>query len=221
MSIAPTPIPTPTPTPAPAPKREFDQILSGDVKIKKLCNSDDEYKITFSKKKKHISKVLIYQTWSDSNTPEGKQLNDNRFVYELKATKWVKLAFPNTTTPPAVPFTPTCVMELGNKKYVFVINDAKVKNGHVIFYVSSKYIDPNSTNKTIKKLKKIHQGKFHNARFDIDAFGWNDWYTWTSGNPNGDSGSPSWCHLAIQAYCPNTPFCQNSTVMSECNNYYQ
>jgi len=60
MSIAPTPIPTPTPTPAPAPKREFDQILSGDVKIKKLCNSDDEYKITFSKKKKHISKVLVY-----------------------------------------------------------------------------------------------------------------------------------------------------------------
>lgn len=59
------------PNPAPAPKREFDQILSGDVKIRKVCNSDDEYKITFSKNKKHISKMLIYQVWSDSNTPEN------------------------------------------------------------------------------------------------------------------------------------------------------
>lgn len=160
-------VPTPTPTPAPALKREFDQILSGDVKIRKLCNSDDEYKITFSKNKNKISKMLIYQVWSDSNTIEGKKLNENREVYEITAKKWVKLAFPKP--PPAVPFTPTTVMEHGNKKYVFVINDAKVNaNGHVVFYVSSKYIDPNSTNKVIKKLKKIPQGKFHNARFDID-----------------------------------------------------
>jgi hypothetical protein len=162
--------PTPTPTPAPALKREFDQILSGDVTIKKLCNSDDEYKITFSKKKKQISKMLIYQVWSDSNTIEGKKLNENREVYETTAKKWVKSAFPKP--PPAVPFTPTTVMEHGNKKYVFVINDAKVNaNGHVVFYVSSKHIDPNSTNKTIKKLKKIPQGKFQHARFDIDFYG--------------------------------------------------
>jgi hypothetical protein len=35
-----------------------------------------------------------------------------------------------------------------HKKYVFVINNAKVKkNGKVIFRVSSKYIDPNNKNK--------------------------------------------------------------------------
>jgi len=164
------PIPTPTPAAPIAPKREFDQILSGDVTIKKLCNSDDEYKITFSKKKKDINKMLIYQVWSDSNTPEGKKLNENREVYEMNAKDWVKMAFPKP--PPVVPFTPTTVMEHGNKKYVFVINDAKVNtNGHVVFYVSSKYIDPNSTNKVIKNLKKIPQGKFHNARFDIDFYG--------------------------------------------------
>jgi hypothetical protein len=111
----------------------------------------------------------MYQVWSDSNTPEGKKLNENREVYEMNAKDWVKMAFPKP--PPVVPFTPTTVMEHGNKKYVFVINDAKVKNGHVVFYVSSKYIDPNSTNKVIKNLKKIPQGKFHNARFDIDFFG--------------------------------------------------
>ena len=59
----------------------------------------------------------------------------------------------------------------GKEKRVFVINKAKVKDGHIVFYVSSKDIDPNSTNKQIKKLKKIPVGKFHNARFDIDS--WN------------------------------------------------
>ena len=212
------PISTPAAPPI-APKREFDQILSGDVKIKKLCNSDDEYKITFSKNKKHISKMLIYQVWSDSNTPEGKKLNENREVYEMNAKDWVKMAFPKP--PPAVPFAPTTVMEHGNKKYVFVINDAKVNaNGHVVFYVSSKYIDPNSTNKIIKNLKKIPQGKFHNARFDFDDTSWNDWYTWTS-NPSGvNSGSSFYCHLAITNLCPNAPFCSNQIVKLECNNYY-
>jgi hypothetical protein len=186
---APTPAPTPTPTPA-APKRKFDQVLSGDVTIKKICNSDnDEYKITFSKKKKDISKVLMYQVWSDSNTPEGKYLNEHREVFEVKATKWVKVAFPNP--PSAVPFTPTCVMELDDGecpihhhkgkhcdhsecRHVFVINRAKVKDGHVVFYVSSKDIDKNSTNKVIEKIKKIPQGEFHHARFDIDGLTYNE-----------------------------------------------
>ena len=167
-------VPPPTPTPAPAPKREYDQILSGNVKIRKICNSDDEYKITFSKKKKHISKMLIYQVWSDSNTPEGKYLNEHREVNEMKAKDWVKAAFPKPS-PRAVPYTPTTVMEHGNKKYVFVINDAKVKDGRVVFYVSSKYIDPNSTNKVIKKLKKIPQGEFRHVRFDIDDGDCSNW----------------------------------------------
>ena len=165
-----TPTPTSTPTPA-APKRKFDQILSGDVKIKKLNNSNKEYEIKFNKK--NISKVLMYQTWSSTSVA----LNSDRKVMELKAKDWVKIAFPKT--PPAVPYTPTTVMELHDdedeghegkdKKHVFVINNAKVKDGHVVFHVSSKDIDPNTTNKQIKKLKKIPTGEFHNARFDIDG----------------------------------------------------
>jgi hypothetical protein len=150
--------------------RKFDYILSGDVKIKKLYNSDDEYKITFSKKKNHIIKVLMYQIWYDSNTLEGKKLNENREVHEFKAKDWVKAGFPNPPREGKVPYTPTTVMKHGNKKYVFVLNDAKVKDDRVVFYVSSKHIDPNSTNKVIKKLKKIPQGEFHNARFDINSF---------------------------------------------------
>ena len=89
----------------------------------------------------------------------------------------MKAAFPKSSA--AVPYTPTTVMELHDdedefhegkdNKHVFVINKAKVKKGHIVFHVSSKDIDPNSTNKQIKKLKKIHVGEFHNARFDIDG----------------------------------------------------
>jgi hypothetical protein len=80
-----------------------------------------------------------------------------------------------TNCTPYVPFTPTCVMELRDdegksKKHVFVIDNAKVKDGRVVFHVSSKDVDPNNTNKQIKKLKKIPTGEFHNARFDIDYY---------------------------------------------------
>jgi hypothetical protein len=77
--------------------REYDLVLSGDVKIKKV--SSDTHKITFSKK--NISKVLMYQVWSNSSV----ELNNDRVVKEVKATTWVKNTFPNffndndTTTP--------------------------------------------------------------------------------------------------------------------------
>lgn len=58
-------------------------------------------------------------------------------------------------------------------RHIFVINDAKIKNGKVVLYVSSKDIDiefdSKNTNSRIKKLKKIPTGPFHHARFDIDA----------------------------------------------------
>jgi|688.fasta_scaffold225508_2 hypothetical protein len=188
---------TPVPTLAPAPKREYDQILFGDVTIRKIKNSDDEYLIKFSKK--NISKVLMYQTWSSTSAA----LNNSRKVIEIKAKDWVKAAFPKT--PVAVPFTPTTVMELRNhegkdKKHVFVINNAKVKDGRVVFHVSSKYIDPNNKNKMIKKLKKIPTGKFHNARFDID-------YLYSASD----------CFACLVDYCPgySTPKC-NQTCYTVC-----
>ena len=73
--------------PPPRPVREYDQILSGDVTIKKVKSDDYTHKITFSKK--NISKVLMYQVWSDTSA----KLNDDRIVKEVKATTWVKSAF--------------------------------------------------------------------------------------------------------------------------------
>ena len=70
-----------------APVREYDQILSGDVIIKKVSSDDYTHKITFSKK--NVSKVLMYQVWSDTSV----ELNNDRIVKEVKATSWVKSAF--------------------------------------------------------------------------------------------------------------------------------
>jgi len=67
--------------------REYDQILSGDVTIKKVKSHDYTHKITFSKK--NISKVLMYQVWSDTSV----ELNNDRRVREIDATTWVESAF--------------------------------------------------------------------------------------------------------------------------------
>ena len=67
--------------------KEYNQILSGDVTIIKVSSDDYTHKITFSKK--NISKVLMYQAWSDSSA----ELNNNRNVGEVKATTWVKGVF--------------------------------------------------------------------------------------------------------------------------------
>lgn len=154
---------------------KYDQFLYGDVNIKKKYYSKHDYKITFSKN--HISEVLMYQIWSSTNPA----LNSSRVIKKVKATKWVKDNFPHPL-PSKDAFTPTCVMELRNGeckdkqnrcRHIFVINDAKIKNGKVVFYVSSKDIDiefdSKNTNNKIKKLKKIPTGLFHHVRFDIDA----------------------------------------------------
>jgi hypothetical protein len=71
----------------PRPVREYDQILSGDVIITKVKSDDYTHKITFSKK--NISKVLMYQVWSDTSV----ELNNDRRVREIDATTWVESAF--------------------------------------------------------------------------------------------------------------------------------
>jgi hypothetical protein len=248
-----------------APKREFDQILSGNVTIRKICNSDngEEYKIKFSKK--DISDGLLYQVW----TSTSPRLNGSREVFEFKATKWVKAAFrkieggnvpvPNSciTTKvyapvfckdgkkynnsslaacasqndckPYVPYAPTCVMELhdgecpihhkgkdcdhGECRHVFVINNAKVKDGRVIFYVSSKDIDLNNKNKVIKKIKKIPQGKlFHNARFDINGRLEQYWNCTASLCPDGSTSVSNNVILALDFFISKVDYTQEQAA---------
>lgn len=182
----------------PVVRREYDQVLTGDVKIKKISHDNSDHIITFSKQK--ISTMFIYQVLSKSNT-----LNQNREINELKATEWVKRAFSN----PA--FTPTTVMKLQygecpfhHKKdhcdkyavcrHVFVINRAKVnKYGQVVFYVSSDVMTlppkPNKYLESLKLTKKIPTTKcnkeFHNVQFAID----DSYYTRVSVIVNSSNGT--------------------------------
>jgi hypothetical protein len=100
-------------------KRDFDQILSGDVTIKKVSSDDCTHKITFSKQ--NISNVLVYQTWSNTSA----ELNNKRVVNEVNATSWVKEAFRKVDMMGAVP--PDCI---STQEYapVICVNDKIYNN---------------------------------------------------------------------------------------------
>ena len=144
----------------------YDQILSGDVTIKKSRRIKEyQYKITFSKKE--MGAVLEYQVFKTTTN------NDSRKVRYRKATSWVKKNFKqsnnnnNNNT-----FKPTVVMELLHIKkrdcrYIFVMTDAKIKHDKVVFYASLSPLQQYYSGKKTKFL--IPTGQFKNARFDIDA----------------------------------------------------
>jgi hypothetical protein len=142
---------------------EFDQIVKGNVSIRKL--SEKKYKITFSK----IGKFLMYQVWDKDNV---NNMNDKRTVGYIPAKEWVRAfnetnAFLDKNSKPL--FTPTTIMETVNEAvYAFVIEKAYFNsNDHVVFIVSTKNISLSKN--TSKKLIDIPCGKFTNMRFDIDT----------------------------------------------------
>ena len=182
----------------------------------------------------------MYQTWSLTSTA----LNSGREVKEIKAKDWVNLAnwvdrVIVSLNANAILFTPTTVMELDNNKYVFVINNARMENGHVVFYVSSNKITiPSNANKVIKKLTKIPTGKFHNARFDIDSTPDNNCTTWLKPNEGllnsvlGSGCIDKICNNGVNACInlmktkyPNVPsnvintFCTSAPNVDESNAY--
>ena len=177
---------------APQPKRKYDQIVKGDVKIVKTTKYNSEYKIVFKK----AGKFLVYQVWDNRdsietfyapnhkgvNSKELKQyiennpeevikvkklvtLNDDRNVRLLTAKKWVMNFEKLNDT-----FKPTTVMSIGNKKYVFVINNAIINsNDEPVFYISTKEIKVK--NNKMKSMTKIPCGKLYkDVRFDIDSY---------------------------------------------------
>ena len=146
----------------PQPSISFDQIVKGDVSIKKL--SKHKYKITFNK----IGKFLMYQVWDKDNA--GQQ-NDKRAVFNVPAKDWVKifkLMNEKLEENDKPLFTPTTIMETDDEaSYAFVIHKAYLdRHDRVVFTVSTKEIQ--LANNCSKKLIKIPCGKFKNMRFDID-----------------------------------------------------
>jgi hypothetical protein len=143
----------------------FDQIVKGNVSIKKL--SSHRYRITFSK----IGKFLLYQVW-DKDSPA---LNKKRKVGYVSAKDWVNVFKKgNEELDVDKPlFRPTTIMETEDDDiYAFVIHKACLNShGQVVFTVSTKEIS--LQNNTSKKLVRLPCGKFNNVRFDIDSL-WDD-----------------------------------------------
>jgi hypothetical protein len=139
---------------------EFDQVVQGNIDIKQL--NERKYKITFSE----IHKFLVYQSWSDVY----KKLNENRIVYYQKVKQWIQKfnslnASLKASNKPL--FNPTTVMQIGSKKYLFVINKAKLNSkGHIVFKVSTEEIKLSD-----KKMLKLPRGHHDGVRFDIDGGG--------------------------------------------------
>jgi hypothetical protein len=156
-----TTINTPPPTSA---NTSFDQIVKGNISIKKL--SEHRYRITFSK----IGKFLMYQVWDK----DSEILNKKRAVGYVSAKDWVKVFKKGNEEleengKPL--FTPTTIMETEDDDiYAFVIHKACLNShGKVVFTVSTKEIS--LQNNTSKKLVQLPCGKLNNMRFDIDYWG--------------------------------------------------
>ena len=138
---------------------EFDQIVKGNVNIKKL--SKQRYRITFSK----IGKFLVYQVWDKDDV---NKMNAKRQVGYVSAKEWVKrFNTINKNLKDKPLFTPTTIMETENHNYAFVIHKASLNScDKVVFTVSTEEIS--LQNNTSKKLVQLPEGKCNHVRFDID-----------------------------------------------------
>jgi hypothetical protein len=200
-----------------------DVKISKCLKLKNN-NNDYSHKIKFDK----IGKFLQYQVWdpkgtvqithlprdpSSENHPKefndaqiyiknnpskvktvDYNINEDREVVLKNAKEWVK-QFNNIRF---LHFTPTTVMQVGYKKYVFVIKKVKInKKGKTVFYISTKEILVNNNSEQMEKLKKIPKGEYKNVRFDID-YGQSIGGV-CNGNVGGDLGT-STCSCPANSY---------------------
>jgi len=178
--------------------RVFEFVMRGDVKITKIKKRyDSNYKITFSR----VNKILTYQVHKSKNEiiplthlPEHPNTSDDHprrsndvFEYiknnsekvvvvdfDLNKNRNVRLSnidefisdFNSVEN-----FKPTTVMEIGYKKYVFVINNVKknYNNNRLVFYISTKEIRlvGNFSNNLTKILPL---GMHKRVRIDIDDY---------------------------------------------------
>lgn len=156
----------------PSPLPSFDQIVKGDVSIKKLKNKKNMYRITFSK----IGKFLIYQVWDKDNVGN---INAKRSVFRAPAKDWVNEFIKQNKDLKEKGkelFTPTTIMETADgDQYAFVIRKAYFNcNDRIVFTISTKEIQ--LSNNCSKKLIQIPLGKFNNMRFDIDERNWGNYF---------------------------------------------
>jgi hypothetical protein len=177
--------------------RTFEFIMRGDINITKIKKRyDSTYKITFCS----VTKILTYQVHKNKNNiiplthlPEHPNTEDhpvnsndafeyiknnpNKVVnadFNLNKNRNVKLSnidefisdFNSVEN-----FKPTAIMEIGYKRYLFVINKVKKNyiNNKLVFYISTKEIRLVG-NLSNNLSKKIPTGIHKRVRIDIDDY---------------------------------------------------
>ena len=165
--------------------RKYDTVMTGDVNINKIKTVyESTHKITFNKINKiliyqvHENKNEIISLTHIPEHPDNKDtnnhpqntsevseyiqnnpekvanatfnLNENRNIKLLGIDDFI-LYFNNTSN-----FKPTTIMEIGFKKYPFVINKVKKINNKMVFYISTKEIKllGKYSNNLIKKFQQ-------------------------------------------------------------------
>lgn len=202
--------------------RSFDFVVKAKkVVIKK--QGDNKYKVKLA----GLGDFLKYQVWSNTN---ANNINGDRSVSLVNAKDWVKNNFgsnldglteanisqPFTTNTILdipekifgnslpVSFTPTTIMEVGNKKYIFVIEDATYninkKKYNTVFYISTKQIVKNNVSKHLVKLP-INK-KLNNVRFDIGS---SDNLSITVNLTTMSSQLPELASYTINSFAPPQP----------------
>ena len=159
----------------------YDQILIGDVEVKKV--SDKNYTITFQKE----GEITFYQIWPEGNNP--------RKIFNTSASYWVNNFILEQV------FQPTTVMEVGKCRWAFVIKNAEFTNNKMIWSVSTKEI----TNLSTAVTNGLKTGKLKNARFDVDSISSGKKYCFNSpttwpGYINSGGQFPTICNIIQFTY---------------------
>ena len=185
---------------------DFDQVVKGNIKITNNSNGNpNDYIIKFKK----VGFFLVYQTWSNDNA----DVNKNRKVSLVNSKKWVELfnsykSNSGVDTDSSFTFTPTTVMEIKNKKYLFVINEAFFnEKDKLIFKVSTNEIKLSIGMN--EKLKIIPLGRHENVRFDIDSI---------SGSDSGNGSSTSEA-IALVITCVDHRFVDEAVTFLDGKGY--
>jgi hypothetical protein len=174
--------------------KSFDFVVKAEKVVIKE-KGDNNYKVKLA----GVGDFLKYQTWSSTNTnnvngkrsvslvnaknwvkdnfPKKKLINPTYDeLQQVFARFYPGVVLPAIPNPPNnvtsghTFFTPTTVMEVGNKKYVFVIESAtynKDKKYNTVLNVSTTQIVKNNITKDLVKLPV--NKKLNNVRLDIDS----------------------------------------------------
>ena len=146
-------------------------IKIGNFLVYQVWDKEDSVKINFPKGEHNTTRTLREELINNPDAADVLELtiNDDRLVKIEDFKLWITQSFYQNVNSKKPKFQPTAVMEIGNKKFVFVITNAKIDSSdRVVFYVSTKEIRLQKKNNNLKKMVNLPIGCYKNVRVDID-----------------------------------------------------